>query len=278
MPTARIPILALATAAIMTISVMALVWPSRDAYSSLSKSPQDDAVNVFMALGTSTQRQSGGPVETDRPTTECVPCRGRSMEPIAGNVPSRPPPHPIDGEYERIAGRSRQFHLPEEAGSAVLNRHQPVRGWVMVLTGLPIKQTNCYLEIAEGRLQFSRFSGAIHFEQVTCDLNGPVPAQLTAEGLNAVEAIRTLVQVSCTLPDTCGLHQHIGNWTVVSATLNNVYLVPTASHWDLDHQDDIRLRLSPDGYLLQIEHVRANGEGSDLAASRVVWFPEYSGQ
>lgn len=144
----------------------------------------------------------------------------------------------------------------------------------MVITGTPIRQTNCYVEMEQGQFRLSRVSGALRLEPTIYPLNGNVAA-LEPDARLLVESIRTFLSaVGHALPKW-ERDQRIADWTVVSATAHDVFAVPTNAPWTTEAQHDLRLRLAPTGRITQLERVMALIQRSPLVASRVVWFPEY---
>jgi hypothetical protein len=257
----------------VAITATTVAWASRHSVAP-QEAQQEDTVRVFMALGGSSQKAPVAAGHSESPSPECVPCRQKGLEPIAGRVPSRPPPHPIDQDYERITGRSHLFMLPAEKGHA-LHVVEPFQcGWMMILSGLPIKQINCFVEVKGDRVSLSRFSGAMQSTQVDYGLTDATPNTDPDVAL-LVNSVKTFVRLAASASDGWSSNIAYDGFIAASVASQNVYLIPTGSTWSRAYQEDIHVRLQPTGRIVQMEYVRARGEGSYLVASRVVLFPEY---
>lgn len=262
-------------AGIVATAATAVAWTSQAVPAQEESS--NDTVRAFMVLGTSTRRSPGAPPAspTNAPT-ECVPCQQHGTEPVTSRVPSRPPPHPVDGAFERITGRSQQFTLPSESGKAVRSTEYLARGWVMLLTGLPVAQTTCFMVIENDHLHLSRFSGTSQLGELKISLLEQTPATLNPDARVLVDAIKAFVRLNASPQATWSREIQLNGFTIASVAPQDIYVVPAGTTWTTDAQDDIHLRLTPQGRISQFENVRARGRGEHVVASRVVWFPEYT--
>lgn len=258
------------------MTVAGLVWASSDHETHDTPTQMDDAVTSFMTLGTTTQHAPGGKHEVETSTSECVPCRQQGTEPVSGRVPSRPPPHPVDENYERITGRGRDFQMPSEAAAVLKPSTPPRHGWVMMLTGSPIHQTNCFMKATDKQIELSRFSGALGHQQLTIDATRARRDDLDNETKCLVVGAQTLSRIAHAWPSAWVRNQRVEDWIVVSVGARSIYLTPVNSPWQSERQEDIQIRFSPEGSVIQLEFVRAKGPVNQSEASRVVWFPEHN--
>ena len=272
----RVVALPMFAASVLAGAAITIAWTTQPTVEASRSAEQEPTVQAFMALGTSAKSATGiKKVRADKPTTECIPCGQKGTESIAGHVPSRRPVQPIDGEYERITGRTRSFAVPSESGMAPVSSYRPQRGWLMIITGTPIRQTNAYVEIDADHLRVSRPSGALHVASTTYSLTA-LPQEPDARLL--VESVAVFLRVSEHRAATWAREQQVGGMMVVSVSAREVYAVPTGVTWTPDAPQDLRIRLSSTGRITQMEYVRAQSHASAVAASRVVWFPEYDPQ
>lgn len=259
-------------ASLVAAGAIVVAWPSPNA-PEREKASSDQTVQAFMALGPSSKTSDRAAKSAKpAPTTGCVPCDQRAAESIAGHVASKRPSQLVDREYERITGRERQAVLPSESGTAPVSSDRSQRGWLMIITGLPIRQTNAYVEIDSDRLRLSQLSGALHLESTPYSLTTS-PQEPDARLL--VESIAQFRRISEHDAATWAREQKVGGMTIVSVSTREICAVPTGVTWRPDAPQDVRVRLSQSGRITHMEYVRAQGDASTVAASRVVWFPEY---